>query len=169
MINDIQTHDLPMSLAGLEQVALFMGISKGLDLKREIEFNLDRVSSITKRFFSPQVHDHRILDEYHDISDDWLNYPALRSDKAKEIFRKIRPVIIEKAVKAGNPEITLTRFSKFLEGLPSGVQLFSLFDTNPELINLLLDICTSGEKLSNYLARNSKVFDSVLDGNFFKE
>jgi [glutamine synthetase] adenylyltransferase / [glutamine synthetase]-adenylyl-L-tyrosine phosphorylase len=168
MINDIQTHDLPMSLAGLERVALFMGISNGLDLKREIELNLDRVSSITKRFFSPQAHDQRILDEYLDISDDWLNYPALRSDKAKEIFRKIRPVIIEKAVNAGNPEITLTRFSKFLEGLPSGVQLFSLFDNNPELINLLLDICTSGEKLSNYLAKNSKVFDSVLDGNFFK-
>ena len=41
MINDVQTHDLPMSLAGLERVALFMGINKGLDLKREIEFNLE--------------------------------------------------------------------------------------------------------------------------------
>ena len=169
MINDIQTHDLPSSINGLEQIALFMGIKEGSDLRKQLELNLNLVCNITERFFSPKVHEHKISNKYLNISDNWLNYPALRSDKASEIFRKIRPVIIEKAIAGGNPEITLARFSKFLEGLPSGVQLFSLFDTNPELIDLLLDVCTSGEKLSNYLAKNSKVFDSVLDGNFFKK
>ena len=114
------------------------------------------------------MENYEISDSFFDLSEEWLKIPALRSDRSKEIFRIIRPIIIKKALEFGNPDLTLKRFSKFLEGLPSGVQLFSLFASNKELIDLLLEICASGEGLSNYLARNSQVFDSVLDGDFFK-
>ena len=169
MINDVQTHDLPMSSRGINRISSFMGFKNPLEFKKKVEFNLRLVSSITNRFFSPKVHKNKVPENYLKMSDGWLYVPALRSEKAKGIFKKIRPVIIEKAILAGSPEITLARFTQFLEGLPSGFQLFSLFDSNPELIELLLDICSSGIKLSTYLANNSKVFDSVLDGDFFEK
>ena len=169
MINDVQTHDLPMSSRGLNQISKFMGFKNPLDFKKKVELNLSLVSGITNRFFAPKIHKNRVPENYLNMSDDWLYVPALRSEKAKGIFKKIRPIIIEKAILSGSPKITLARFTQFLEGLPSGFQLFSLFDSKPELIDLLLDICSSGKKLSTYLANNSKVFDSVLDGDFFEK
>ena len=169
MINDVQTHDLPMSSRGLNQISKFMGFKNPLDFKKKVELNLSLVSGITNRFFAPKIHKNRVPENYLKMSDDWLYVPALRSEKAKGIFKKIRPIIIEKAILSGSPKITLARFTQFLEGLPSGFQLFSLFDSKPELIDLLLDICSSGKKLSTYLANNSKVFDSVLDGDFFEK
>ncbi len=40
-----------------------------------------------------------------------------------------------------------------------GVQLFSLFEANPQLIDLIVDICGTAPALSAYLSRNSAVLD----------
>ena len=55
----------------------------------------------------------------------------------------------------------------FLAGLPAGVQLFSLFEANPHLIDLLVDIVGTSAELAGYLSRNSGVFDAVIGGDFF--
>jgi glutamine synthetase adenylyltransferase len=98
MINDVQTHDLPMSSRGLNQISSFMGFKNPLDFKKKVELNLSLVSGITNRFFAPKVHKNRVPENYLKMSDDWLYVPALRSEKAKGIFKKIRPIIIEKAI-----------------------------------------------------------------------
>ena len=43
---------------------------------------------------------------------------------------------------------------QILRGLPAGVQLFSLFGSNPQLIDLLADICGTVPGLAAYLARH---------------
>jgi glutamate-ammonia-ligase adenylyltransferase len=169
MVNDLQTHNLPLSKLNFKRISYFMGKNNTFELVEKINKNLLLVSKITRKFFSPEVENYEISDTFLDLSEEWLKLPTLRSDRAKEIFRSIRPIIIKKALESGNPDLILKRFSKFLEALPSGVQLFSLFASNNELIDLLLEICASGEGLSSYLARNSQVFDSVLDGDFFRQ
>ncbi len=57
----------------------------------------------------------------------------------------------------------------FLSGLPAGVQLFSLFEANPQLIDLLVDIVGTSPDLASYLSRNSSVFDAVIGGDFFAD
>jgi len=52
--------------------------------------------------------------------------------------------------------------------LPSGVQLFSLFDSNPQILDLVLDIVATAPSLATYLARNASVLDAVLSGVFFQ-
>ncbi len=169
MINDLQTHTIPKSEINFNRLSFFMGIKDSSDLHKKLNDNLLSVSKITGMFFSPEIERFEISEDFFNLSEEWLRLPALRSDKAKELFRNLRPIIIKKAFESGSPNITLQRFTRFLENLPSGVQLFSLFASNKELIDLLLEICASGEVLSNYLAKNSIVFDSVLDGNFFNE
>ena len=51
--------------------------------------------------------------------------------------------------------------------MPAGVQLFSLFEANPPLVDLIVDICATAPGLSRYLSRHSGVLDAVLDGRFF--
>ena len=55
----------------------------------------------------------------------------------------------------------------FLSGLPSGVQIFSLFDANPSLIDLIIDIAGTAPALARYLARNAAVLEAVIGGSFF--
>jgi glutamate-ammonia-ligase adenylyltransferase len=47
------------------------------------------------------------------------------------------------------------------------VQLFSLFEANPSLIDLIVDICATAPGLANHLSRNPGVLDAVLGGSFF--
>lgn len=69
--------------------------------------------------------------------------------------------------RAGHPAEALARFDSVLSGLPAGVQLFSLFEANPQLIDLIVDICGTAPALAAYLARHPSVLDGVLAGSFF--
>ena len=53
--------------------------------------------------------------------------------------------------------------------MPAGVQLFSLFEANPHLIDLIVDICATAPGLARFLGRNSAVLDAVIGGGFFSD
>ncbi|MEM8581784.1 MAG: glutamine-synthetase adenylyltransferase, partial [Pseudomonadota bacterium] len=100
-------------------------------------------------------------------ADRWRSYPALRSARAEEIFARLLPEILRRLSQAARPEEALQNFDGFLAGLPAGVQLFSLFEANPQLVDLIADICATAPGLSRYLSRNSSVLDGVIGGPFF--
>ena len=60
-------------------------------------------------------------------------------------------------------------FDGFLAGLPAGVQLFALFEANPQLLDLVVDIVDTAPALGQYLSRNAAVFDAVIGGDFFSD
>ncbi len=169
MVNDAQTHDLPNDDAGFERLAAFTGREVAA-LKADIKDRLDEVHSLTEGFFAPQepvVGD--ACDWGADITNRWLTYPALRSDRARDIFKRIKPVILDHLSEAARPEEALAQFDTFLAGLPAGVQVFSLFDANEKLTRLIADICATAPALAEYLSRNSGVLDAVIGGAFFAE
>jgi glutamate-ammonia-ligase adenylyltransferase len=86
-----------------------------------------------------------------------------------EIFTRLRPEILSRLAEAARPDEALRNFDKFLRGLPAGVQVFSLFEANPSLIDLIGDICATAPLLSTYLAANSSVLDAVIGGPFFED
>ncbi len=55
----------------------------------------------------------------------------------------------------------------FLAGLPSGVQIFSLFEQNPSLVELIIDIAGTSPALARHLSRNAAVLDAVIGGSFW--
>jgi glutamine synthetase adenylyltransferase len=42
-----------------------------------------------------------------------------------------------------------------------------MFEANPQLVDLIVDISATAPRLSRYLSRHSVVLDAVLDGRFF--
>ena len=72
------------------------------------------------------------------ITRGWETYPALRSDRAQAIFRRLRPRMLRELARAANPDEALVALDGFLAGLPSGVQIFSLFQANPQLVDLIV-------------------------------
>ncbi|MEO0387805.1 MAG: glutamine-synthetase adenylyltransferase, partial [Pseudomonadota bacterium] len=97
----------------------------------------------------------------------WKGRPALRSDRASRLFQRLEPQIAERLSGAHAPEEALAAFDTFLSGLPAGVQVFSLFDANPPLLDLLVDICARAPRLARYLGRHPGVLDAVLSPQFF--
>jgi [glutamine synthetase] adenylyltransferase / [glutamine synthetase]-adenylyl-L-tyrosine phosphorylase len=170
MIRDAQTHTLPKTEAGFDRLACLMDTNAD-DLREDITTRLEDVHHLTEGFFAPDAPTQTEAEDDFgaEVTARWPSYPALRSDRAAELFRRLRPEIMTRLSKSAQPDEALNQFDAFLAGLPAGVQLFSLFDANPQLIDLIVDICGSAPALANYLSRNAGVFDAVIGGAFFAQ
>ncbi len=167
MIADQQTHALPMTDEGFARLAAFMGTSVAT-LSADLTARMTQVDQLTEGFFAPHAHKTPPIDQFGaEITARWLTYPALRSERAVQIFKRLRPELMRRLQEAAKPEEALVQFDGFLAGLPAGVQLFSLFDANPQLTQLIVDIASTAPALARYLSRNAGVFDAVIGGGFF--
>ena len=169
MVNDAQTHLLPTSTEGLDRIARMMGEGDTAAWEAGLRARLERVETLTGAFFAPSEGEDRpdLSPASEALVEGWRGYPALRSDRAQAIFRRIEPEILKRMTRAANPEEALRQFDGFLARLPAGVQLFSLFESNPQLIDLIVDICATAPGLAAYLSRNAGVLDAVIGGSFF--
>ncbi|KIC44108.1 glutamate-ammonia-ligase adenylyltransferase [Ruegeria sp. ANG-S4] len=170
MVHDAQTHKVPQSEDGIERVACLMGISSA-DLTAGLTRRLTEVHALTEGFFAPgqTVPAPKAQEVEFDksILARWPTYPALRSQRARRIFERLRPELLSRLAKTAKPAEALLALDGFLAGLPAGVQLFSLFEANPQLIDLLIDIVGTSHALASHLSRNASVFDAVIGGSFF--
>lgn len=171
MLNDAQTHDLPNGPLQMRRLANFCGCADVGLFRDDIRQRLNMVHDLTESFFAPEQQSapqpSGLTAQSLELIDRWRQYPALRTSRAVGIFKRLQPAILARIARAANPDEALGQFDGFLVGLPAGVQLFSLFDSNPQLIDLLVDICGSAPGLARYLSRNSQVFDAVIAGTFF--
>jgi glutamate-ammonia-ligase adenylyltransferase len=169
MVRDAQTHNLPTSEAEFDRLAALMDMNLS-DLEADIHRRLSEVHDATEGFFAPNAVaavQEQILDP--EIIERWRTYPALRSERGATVFERIKPAIVTRLAQAAKPQEALLALDGFLQGLPAGVQLFSLFDANPQLVELLVDIVSTSPALAQYLSRNASVFDAVIGGDFFSE
>ncbi len=170
MINDAQTQTLPTDAAGFARLAAFMGLDVA-QLRNTLRDRLEDVHTLTEGFFAPDEPQAgpEVPDWGQEVVARWHSYPALRSTRATEIFARITPEIMTRLQEAAKPDEALAQFDGFLAGLPAGVQLFSLFEANPHLTRLIVDICATAPALAQYLSRNSGVLDAVIGGAFFAD
>ncbi len=168
MVRDEQTHTMPATPQGVARIAAFCGQSEQ-EFRRDLLDRLQATDRLTEGFFAPgEVEDGpELSDHARAIVDGWSSYPCLRSDRAQAIFRRLRPVLLKRLSRAANPDEALVALDGFLAGLPSGVQIFSLFEANPSLVDLIIDIAATAPALARYLARNARVLDGVIGGSFF--
>jgi glutamate-ammonia-ligase adenylyltransferase len=173
MLHDAQTHRVPTSAGELERLACLMGTDVPT-LTETVAARLREVHELTEGFFAPDAAppappeaESAPLDT--SICQRWTTYPALRSQRAQRIFERLRPELLARLGRTARPEEALLALDGFLSGLPAGVQLFSLFEANPHLIDLLIDIVGTSPALAGYLSRNANVFDAVIGGDFFSD
>jgi glutamate-ammonia-ligase adenylyltransferase len=168
MVNDAQTHALPTTPDGVARIAAFCGQSEA-EFRAGLLDRLSRTDRLTEGFFSPAAVEDgpELSDSAREITRGWESYPALRSERAQTIFRRLRPRLLKELARAANPDEALVALDGFLAGLPAGVQLFSLFEANPTLIELIIDIAGSAPALARYLSRNASVLDGVIGGSFW--
>lgn len=168
MVQDARTHSLPATAEGVARIAAFCGQSEA-DFRAGLLDRLARTDRLTEGFFAPSEAEEgpELSETARAIVEGWASYPALRSDRAQAIFRRLRPAFLKRLARAAHPDEALMALDGFLKGLPAGVQVFSLFDANPALVELIVDIAGTSPELAAYLSRNSSVLDAVIGGSFF--
>lgn len=171
MINDAQTHELPKGEHAFLRLARFMGHEDVTEFRAELLARLKEVADVTDSFFAPDEVEEAPQTEGLAAPitylEQWRGFPALRSQRSVTLFKRVFPTILRQMGQAPRPAEAMAEFERFLSGLPAGVQVFSLFDANPQLTKLIVDICATSPALATYLSRNAGVLDAVIGGSFF--
>ncbi len=186
MIDDAQTHLFPAASEARDRLACLCGWSDRDAFERDVAERLARVHAAAEEFFTPGAGRRapaksaageadlaamgfrrpsdaaRMLERWRGAS-----MPATRTARARALFAGLEPQVLHRLAQAGNPDEAMAEFDRFLSGLPSGVQVFSLFSANPHLLDLIVEICTAAPRLAAHLGREPQALDALLDRNFF--
>ena len=192
---DEQTHTLPDSEEAMAALAEFMGFATPTKFVRTVSRHLRRVhhhftrafqntaaplSGGGKLVFTGVDHDPETLEELRRMGfqspevissaiQDWHkgNRRCTRTKRSRELLTELVPEILAALAATVNPDEAFQHFDAFMTNLPSGVQLFSLFASNRELLTLTAEIMGSAPSLGRTLSQTPSLFDAVLSGRFF--
>jgi glutamate-ammonia-ligase adenylyltransferase len=195
MVGDQQTHSLPEDAAGLAAIATFLGYPDAPSFEAEMLATLRCVEGHYARLFeeAPSLagpggnlvftgteDDPGTLETlrglgYRDASAAagsvrrWHHgrFRATTSARARELLTELMPALLKALANTAAPDQALLNFDRFLGNLPAGVQLFSLFKSNPALLELVATIMGSAPGLADQLARRTVLLDSVLSSDFY--
>ena len=197
MVADEQTHTLPEDDEGLSRIALMLGFADAEAFSGAFRASLRQVerhyaalfeaapqltSTTGNLVFTGDVDDPdtlrtlaglgferpsdicRVIRAWH-----YGRYRATRSAEARERLTELTPALLEAFGETRRADEALLRFDEFLAGLPAGIQLFSLLQSNPRLLRLLATIMGTAPRLAAIITRRPHVFDGLLDPALLSE
>ena len=100
-----------------------------------------------------------------EIIHDWQmgKLRATASDRAQILLNKLLPDLLHHLSATLNPNQALLAFNQFLTSLPAGIQLFSLFNAHPPLMQIIADIMGNAPMLAKILAYHPELLEIFLE------
>ncbi len=194
MRNDEQTHTLPDDESAMREVSLFAGYDS---IERFGEACLGTLRTVHAIYTdsmmdsSPLAVDGNLVftgveadpdtlvtlanlgytetQRISDIIQGWHrgHRRSTRSKRSRQVLTELVPALLTALGKTANPDAAFFNFDDFIDRLPSGAQIFSLFLSRPEMLTLLADILGSAPALGDTLSNNPSLLDGVLEADFF--
>jgi len=192
MVADRQTHSLPEKPEALAAFALFMGYEDGRSFAVALLRHLNRVQSRYLDVFEhvPEPPEGPVASlDFSGTGEPppqtvaalkHLGYEnpaavfaavqgwrsgrvrALRSERARELMQQMLPALLQAFARQRQPDAALAQFDAFLSRLPAGVQLLSLFQRNPMLLDRIAAVLGAAPSLSDHLARTPSALEGLL-------
>jgi glutamate-ammonia-ligase adenylyltransferase len=88
---------------------------------------------------------------------------ALRSARARELLGQLLPRMLAALGRQPQPDTVFNRFDAFLARQPAGVQLLSLFQRNPDLLDRIAAVLGAAPSLADHLASHPAALDGLLN------
>jgi glutamate-ammonia-ligase adenylyltransferase len=197
MIADEQTHTLPQDDENFLRVAHMMGYEDGETFARDFRQALqgvemhyaalfeqaqdltgetgnlvftgdvddpDTLKTLEKFGFKRPSDICRVIRTWH-----FGRYRATQSAESRERLTELTPVLLKAFGVTSRADEALMRFDEMIKGLPAGIQLFSLLQSNPRLLDLLVLIMGAAPRLASIITRKPHIFDGMLDPAIFAD
>ncbi len=197
MQNDEQTQTLPDDDEGILRIAAFAGFANADDFRKTLLKHLGQVQTHYENLFDnepalvtegcgnlsftgaesdpgtlqsiadmgfkdPKTIDAAIRAWHHG------RIRATRSSKSRELLTELTPALLSAIADNADPDATFIRFDAFLTALPAGVQLFSMFQAYPHVMQLLGEVMGEAPRLAEHLNKRPHLLDSVLSADFYE-
>lgn len=192
MTHDEQTQTLPKNGIELARLGNFMGYPDVEAFTREVRRHLENVAGQFQKLMesggagapveqkaAPPAPSEEFLhglgfadsSRAFNITETWrsFRYRAMRTPRAQELLSQLIPEILNALAATSDPDGALLRFDEFLAALPAGVQIFSLFNAHPWLLQLLAEIMGMAPGLAQILGRRPALLDAVFSPGFLED
>ncbi len=187
MIEDQQTHCLPVQESALDCVAQLDGEANGAALlaalapvvadvgscydrlvaERAVTTGLPRdedalAAQLVAAGFEPPAAALRTIAEWRGGK-----LRALRSPAALDALETMLPELVKAIGAAPDPDATLTRFDKLVAGLPSAINFFHLLGAQPALARIAMRILSLAPTLADALGTRVELIEGLIDQRAF--
>src|SRR5213595_1329978 len=174
-----QTHTVPREPEALRRLALSLRFSSGERFTVALQEKMRTVRSIFERVISgthaePAKIDLEIFSNQKravkalaDLAQGPASFHI--APRTRQIFRKLRPVLLEWLAKAADPDATLNQLVRFVEAYGLRSLLFELLVTNPRLLELLVKTFDASRFASELLIRRPQLLEDITRDPTFHE
>jgi len=172
-----QTHTVPRDPVALKRLARSLGFDSANEFSTALKKTMQNVRSIFDRVISSApaegaLPDLRLFkDEKSAVrSLEDLLKPTSASHVAprtKQIFGKLRPILLAQMAQAADPDAVLNQFVRFVEAYGLRGLLFELLATNPTLLELMIKTLDASRFAGDLLIRRPPLVEEITrDKNF---
>ena len=168
-----QTHTVPDEPEPLRRLAQSLGFDSAAVFRKELEAEMQRVRSIFRRVIAdaPSSGKSDLIDlsafqnpEQAEKMIDQLaqgTRTAHVSPRTKQVFRKLRPLLVAQLSRIANPDATLTQLVRFVEAYGLRNMLFELLVTNPNLLKLIVTTFDDSRFAADLLVRHPQLLEDT--------
>jgi glutamate-ammonia-ligase adenylyltransferase len=168
-----QTHTLPQNPDELRRLAVSLGFASSKAFMTKLEQHTSAVRSVFRRIiaeapsgqpagpvnlgiFANQSHAERAMT-------DLAQGPsgAHISPRTKQVFRKLRPSLLDELSKAADPDATLNQFVRFVQAYGMRSLLFELLVTNPKLLELVIRTFDASRFAGDLIVRHPQLLEDI--------
>lgn len=187
MIEDQQTHSLPIPPAALDAVARLDGLADGAALLATLAPVVADVAAVYDRLVAQRgaatgwprdpddlaraVADAGFVPTAAAVAriGEWRggSLRVLRSAAALAALEKMLPRLIAAFAAAPDPEAALARFDRMITGLPSAINFFHLLAAEPQLARVLTRVLVLAPTLADALGTRASLIEGLIDARAF--
>ncbi len=174
-----QTHTVPRESRELHRLSLSLGFASSDKFKDALKEAMESVRSIFQRVISTTPAETAPLDLtiFKDAKsaaralDDLVKGSASShvAPRSRQIFRKLRPLLLNWLAKAADADATLNQFVRFVEAHGLRSLLFELLVANPKLLELLIKAFDASQIAGDLLVRRPQLLEDITrDPSFYE-
>jgi glutamate-ammonia-ligase adenylyltransferase len=170
-----QTHVVPRDVEALRRLALSLRFSSNEDFTAALHERMRAVRPIFQRIISKtpvapaetsEANDLEIFSDqkraakaFNDLARSAAGFHI--APRTRQIFGKLRPVLIGWLAKAADPDATLNQFVRFVEAYGLRSLLFELLVANPRLLELVLKAFDASRFAGDLLIRRPHLLEEI--------
>src|SRR6059036_722005 len=170
-----QTHVVPRDAEALRRLALSLRFSSSEDFTAALHERMRAVRPIFQRIISKTpaapaethaLNDLAIFNEQKRAAKAFIDLEKSAAGfhiapRTKQIFRKLRPILIEWLAKSADPDATLNQFVRFVQAYGLRSLLFELLVANPRLLELLVKTFDASRFAGELLIRRPQLLEDI--------